>query len=108
MRIRLCAPVDALPGSRAANASRIWCLLGAAAALALPIGIAEGWRPDAGTPPALWLIGLLVVSIGAPFFAVATTAPLDPALVFPQSGHPARHPIPISCTPRAISAALPC
>ena len=51
------------------------CLLGAAA-LALPIGIAEGWRPDSDAPPALWLLGLLFVSIGAPFFAVAATAPL--------------------------------
>lgn len=62
------------------------CLLGAAA-VALPIGIAEGWRPDAVTPPALWLIGLLVVSIGAPFFAVATTAPLIQRW-FSRTGHP--------------------
>ena len=52
-----------------------FCLLGAAA-LALPIGIAAGWRPDADAPPALWLLGLLAASIGAPFFAVAATAPL--------------------------------
>lgn len=62
------------------------CLLGAAA-VALPIGIAEGWRPDAVTPPALWLIGLLAVSIGAPFFAVATTAPLIQRW-FSRTGHP--------------------
>ena len=62
------------------------CLLGAAA-VALPIGIAEGWRPDAVKPPALWLIGLLVVSIGAPFFAVATTAPLIQRW-FSRTGHP--------------------
>lgn len=62
------------------------CLLGAAA-VALPIGIAEGWRPDAVTPPALWLVGLLVVSIGAPFFAVATTAPLIQRW-FSRTGHP--------------------
>ena len=62
------------------------CLLGAVA-VALPIGIAEGWRPDAGAPPALWLLGLLVVSIGAPFFAVATTAPLIQRW-FSRTGHP--------------------
>ena len=62
------------------------CLLGAAA-IALPIGIAEGWRPDSGAPPALWLLGLLVVSIGAPFFAVATTAPLIQRW-FSRTGHP--------------------
>ena len=47
-----------------------------AAALALPIGIGAGWRPDAGTPPAAWLMALLFVSLGAPFFALAATAPL--------------------------------
>ena len=62
------------------------CLL-AAAAVALPIGIAEGWRPDSDAPPALWLLGLLVVSIGAPFFAVATTAPLIQRW-FSRTGHP--------------------
>ena len=62
------------------------CLLGAAA-IALPIGIAEGWRPNSGAPPALWLLGLLAVSIGAPFFAVATTAPLIQRW-FSRTGHP--------------------
>ena len=47
-----------------------------AAALALPIGIGAGWRPDAGTPPAAWLMALLFASLGAPFFALAATAPL--------------------------------
>ena len=50
-------------------------LLGAAA-LALPLGIAEGWLPEAGLPPAAWLLLLLAASLGAPFFAVAATAPL--------------------------------
>ena len=62
------------------------CLLGAAA-VALPIGIAEGWRPDSDAPPALWLLGLLFVSIGAPFFAVAATAPLIQRW-FSRTGHP--------------------
>ncbi len=62
------------------------CVLGAAA-VALPIGIAEGWRPDSDAPPALWLLGLLFVSIGAPFFAVATTAPLIQRW-FSRTGHP--------------------
>ena len=46
------------------------------AALALPIGIGEGWQPDSSTPPAAWLMALLFVSLGAPFFALAATAPL--------------------------------
>ncbi len=47
-----------------------------AAALALPIGIGADWRPDSGTPPAAWLMALLFASLGAPFFALAATAPL--------------------------------
>ena len=47
-----------------------------AAALALPIGIGAGWRPEAGTAPAAWLMALLFASLGAPFFALAATAPL--------------------------------
>ncbi len=62
------------------------CLLGVAA-MALPISIAEGWLPDSGTPPALWLLALLAVSVGAPFFAVATTAPLIQRW-FSRTGHP--------------------
>ena len=62
----------------------------AVAALALPIGVAHGWRPDAGTPPTLWLLGLLGASIGAPFFAVSATAPLLQRW-FSQTGHPHAH-----------------
>ena len=59
----------------------------AVAALALPIGVAPGWRPEAGTPPTLWLLGLLGASIGAPFFAVSATAPLLQRW-FSHTGHP--------------------
>lgn len=67
------------------------CVL-AIAALVLPIGVASGWRPHAGTPPALWLLGLLTVSVGAPFFAVSATAPLIQRW-FARTDHPhARDP----------------
>ena len=62
----------------------------AVAALALPIGVAHGWRPDTGAPPALWLLGLLSASIGAPFFAVSATAPLLQRW-FSHTGHPHAH-----------------
>ena len=62
----------------------------AVAALALPIGVAHGWRPDSGTPPTLWLLGLLGASIGAPFFAVSATAPLLQRW-FSHTGHPHAH-----------------
>ena len=65
------------------------CVL-AMAALVLPIGVASGWRPHAGTPPALWLLGLLTVSVGVPFFAVSATAPLIQRW-FARTGHPHAH-----------------
>ena len=63
-----------------------FCVLGVAA-LALPIGIADGWLPDPDAVPYLWLLGVLVLSIGAPFFAIATTAPLIQRW-FSRTGHP--------------------
>src|SRR5688572_21243579 len=42
----------------------------------LPIGVAAGWEPPQGETQIPWLIGLLAVSIGLPFFAVSASAPL--------------------------------
>ena len=42
----------------------------------LPIGVAVGWTTPAEGTEIPWLIGLLAVSIGLPFFAVSATAPL--------------------------------
>ncbi|MGH6767808.1 MAG: hypothetical protein ACRECO_02175, partial [Xanthobacteraceae bacterium] len=62
----------------------------AAAAMLLPIGIAQGF----GVPPesgiAVWLIGLFVASIGLPFAALAASAPLLQGW-FAASGHPQAH-----------------
>jgi hypothetical protein len=70
----------------------------AAAALALPIAIAQGF----GAPPtdgiALWLIGLLAVSIGLPFAVLAASAPLLQSW-FSAKGHV--H----ACNPYALYAA---
>ncbi len=44
--------------------------------LALPIAVPEGFVPSPGSSPLPQLLGLLVVSVGLPFFVVATTAPL--------------------------------
>ena len=57
------------------------------AAVALPIEPADGWQPDVGDPPTLWLLGLLAGTVGAPFFAVSATAPLM-LRWFSQTGHP--------------------
>lgn len=45
-------------------------------AMALPIGIPGNWGapPESGT--AFWLIGLFLVSVGLPFFAVSVNGPL--------------------------------
>jgi hypothetical protein len=60
----------------------------AIAAMFLPIAPA-GWLPDPGaTPPALWLMGLLAVSIGPVFFMVSSQAPLIQAW-FAKSDDPA-------------------
>ena len=46
----------------------------AAVIWALPIAVARSDPPAEG--PAVWLLGTLFVSVGLPFFAVATTSPL--------------------------------
>ena len=48
----------------------------AAALLVLPVGIPDGWTPPSGGSPVPWLLVLLVVAIGLPFFVVSSTAPL--------------------------------
>lgn len=55
--------------------------------LFLPVSVAQGWIPDAETIPVFWLLGLLSVSIGLPFLAVAATAPLMQRW-FSHTGHP--------------------
>ena len=50
-------------------------LLGAAA-LTLPLSIAQGWGEPPATGTAFWLLGLFTVSIGLPFFALAANNPL--------------------------------
>src|ERR687886_544079 len=45
--------------------------------LVLPLAVpAAQWAPPADSNPLLWLLGLLLVSVGLPFFAVAATNPL--------------------------------
>jgi len=51
------------------------CLL-LLAALTLPVGISGHWQPPSDANPIPWLLGMLTLSIGLPFFAVSTTSPL--------------------------------
>lgn len=57
-----------------------------AAALTLPLSIAQGWGEPPATGPALWLLGLFTVSIGLPFFALAANNPLLQTW-FVRTGH---------------------
>jgi len=42
----------------------------------LPVAVANNWIPPTDSNPIPWLLGLLTLSIGLPFFVVATSAPL--------------------------------
>ena len=44
--------------------------------LALPIAIPAGWSPPAGANPAPWLLALLFVAVGLPFFVVSASSPM--------------------------------
>ncbi len=48
----------------------------AAALLVLPLGLPDGWTPPVDSSPVPWLLLLLLVSVGLPFFVVSSTAPL--------------------------------
>jgi SAM-dependent methyltransferase len=55
--------------------------------LALPIAIPLGWTPPVTQNPIPWLLALLGVMVGLPFFAVSATSPLLQRW-FSASGHP--------------------
>ena len=57
-------------------------------AVSLPIAIAPGWTPPSEGNPAVWLLGLLAVSVGLPFFVISTTAPMVQKW-FAGTNHPA-------------------
>ncbi|MFM1814433.1 MAG: hypothetical protein RLZ98_1128 [Pseudomonadota bacterium] len=56
------------------------------ALLALPFGLPQGSEPPAGDAY-LWLVGVLTIGVGLPFFAISANAPLLQAW-FARSGHP--------------------
>jgi spermidine synthase len=47
-----------------------------AAALVLPLRVSHALGEPGALPPALWLVGVLTLSVGAPFAALSATAPL--------------------------------
>jgi hypothetical protein len=60
-----------------------------AAALALPLKVSHALGDPAGHDPALWLLGVLALSVGLPFAALSATAPLIQAwYARVREGHP--------------------
>lgn len=59
-------------------------------ALSLPLALRPGWEPPAGSNPVFWLLGLLAVSVGLPFFVVSTSGPLLQKW-FARTGHSSAH-----------------
>jgi hypothetical protein len=61
----------------------------------LPMTLPVGWIPPADRNPIPWLLALLLVGAGLPFFAVSTTSPLLQSW-FARSAHPrAANPYPL-------------
>jgi len=56
----------------------------------LPIGIFQGWTPPPTANPVTWLLLLLLLSVGLPFFVVSSTAPLLQKW-FAHTGHASSH-----------------
>lgn len=52
----------------------------------LPVRIPPGWHPPADASPVPWLLALLAVAVGLPFFAASTTSPILQAW-FAATGH---------------------
>jgi spermidine synthase len=42
----------------------------------LPIALPLGWKPPANSDPTLWLLGMMAVAVGLPFFIVSAGSPL--------------------------------
>ena len=61
-----------------------------AAFVVLPIRINPSWLPPAESNPIPWLLGVLALSIGLPFFVVSTTAPVLQHW-FSNTEHPDAH-----------------
>src|SRR5205809_962901 len=45
-------------------------------AIVLPIGLVKNWAPQGDANPIPWLLAILTVSVGLPFFVISTSAPL--------------------------------
>ncbi len=55
--------------------------------LTLPIAVSMGWSPPAEENPISWLLAILLVSVGLPFFVISASAPMLQKW-FANTGHP--------------------
>ncbi len=69
------------------SAVLVHLILLAGACLALPFGLPDGVSEPPTGDAYVWLLGLLTVGVGLPFFAIAGNAPLLQAW-FARTGHP--------------------
>jgi spermidine synthase len=60
--------------------------------VALPIALPAGWSPPGDTSPVPWLLALLAVAVGLPFFAVSATSPVLQAWFAATEHRAARNP----------------
>lgn len=58
--------------------------------LVLPIGVPAGWIPPAEANPIPWLLALLALAVGLPFFVVSTSSPMIQRW-FSHTRHPSAH-----------------
>lgn len=58
--------------------------------LVLPIGVPTGWVPPAEANPIPWLLALLSLAVGIPFFVVSTSSPMIQRW-FSHTRHPSAH-----------------
>jgi hypothetical protein len=62
------------------------------ACISLPIGVARGWAPPSEGNPVAWLLMLLAVCLGLPFFCISASAPLLQAWFSRCGGRAAKDP----------------
>ncbi len=67
--------------------SRWHLLILALPLLVLPLALPAGWMPPVEGHPVPWLLALMALAVGLPFFALAATTPLIQKW-FAASGHP--------------------
>ena len=59
-----------------------------ASLLYLPVTAAESWKPQGSEPPVLQILGLLVLTVGLPYFLLSTTGPLLQESFRRETGRP--------------------